>query len=266
MVDAGDFADLLAGHAVLVVLDDENDRAAALELRHAGEVVGLVGDAVVGGPVADQAGDDPPVLQLVTSHGRAGGDGIRPADDGVRAEVSGVEVGDVHPAAATVAVAQLLAEKLGHRAVDVLLDRAVEQAGLGAVGGRPDELAQVVVIGGEEGVVALGDGVSVAAVGRGDVIVVADRRHGADGDGFLAHRKMGRADELETRQRLELALLEGNDHLLEETDGEHRIEHVDRVRARDTATGGLIRERVRIGEHRNRLEGQLTGGEIWEHR
>ena len=67
---------------------------------------------------------------------RAGRDAHAAADDAVRAEDAGVDVGDVHRAALALAVAGRLAEQLGHH---------------------------------QRRVAALGDAVAVAAVGAGDV-------------------------------------------------------------------------------------------------
>ena len=156
---------------------------------------------------------------------------IRAADDGVGAEMPGVEVGDVHAAAAPAAVALFLAEQLGHGAVEVLLHGAVQHAlavahvVLGGV--LADELGQLrhVALLQREG--ALGDGVPVAAVGGGDVVIGIDGADGADRDGLLADGQMRRADELVVRQRLELLVLEPDDHLFEEADVQHVVQQLE---------------------------------------
>ena len=87
-------------------------------------------DHAVGvGAVAREAAHHLVVLLVAVGHRRAGRDRDGPADDGVRAEVAGREVPDVHAAAAPVAVAFVLAEQLGDHAVDVLLERGLQQRG-----------------------------------------------------------------------------------------------------------------------------------------
>src|SRR5215213_3444200 len=97
------------------------------------------------------------------------------ADDPVGAEHALVHVGDVHRAALAVAEPVTLAVDLGHHAVHVA---------------------------------ALGDGVAVAAVGGGDVVVGPEVRADAGGDGLLARVQVDEAGDLPGGELLVETLLE----------------------------------------------------------
>ena len=86
--------------------------------------------------------------------------GMPPADDAVGAEIAALDIGDVHRAAAAAAIAVFLAEELGEH-----------QLRIGA----------------------LGDAMAMAAMGRGDVVGLAQRHGGADRARLLADRQMHRA-------------------------------------------------------------------------
>jgi hypothetical protein len=109
-----------------------------------------------------------------------------PADNGVRAEVAGVRIRDVHRAALALAIAGFLAQQLREHAV-----------------GRR----------------ALGQAMAVAAVRAGDVVVAAEDFADAAGDGYLADIKMGKAG----HQRTGIKIV---DPLLEQADGHHLPVHV----------------------------------------
>ena len=130
-----------AGHAVVVVADEEDDRQAegavagimVGELRLGGEVQRFEHDAVGVGAVAGEAADHAVVAEVAGRQRRAGGDRHAAADDRVGAEVADREVGDVHRAAAAAAIAVVLAEQLADGAVDVFLERGLQEF-LAAVG------------------------------------------------------------------------------------------------------------------------------------
>ena len=109
--------------------------------------------ALVGGAVAEEADGHPAGAERLGGERRAAGQRDAAADDAVGAEHPFVDVGDVHRAALALADAGRLAHQLGHHAGDVD---------------------------------ALGDAVTVAAVGRGDEVVVGQVGADADRDGLLA--------------------------------------------------------------------------------
>ena len=138
---------------VLIVLADVDHRQFP-ERRH---VHRLVKQSLPERAVAEEADRDLIGAAHLDRHRRAGGDAGAAADDGIGAQVAGVLVGDVHGAAFAAAIAGFLAEQFGKHSVQRR---------------------------------ALGDTVAVAAVGAGDVIVLAQRFANADRDGFLADIEM----------------------------------------------------------------------------
>ncbi len=82
-------------------------------------------DAVVRGAITDDADADLPLAQALCGERRAGGNGAAATHDGVRAQVTKVEIGDVHAAAATATVAVFLAEQLRHGLIEVGLQGAL---------------------------------------------------------------------------------------------------------------------------------------------
>ena len=111
---------------------------------------------------------------------------VLPADDGVRAQVAGSRIGDVHRAALAFAIAHFLAEQFGEHQVH---RRAFRQA------------------------------MAVAAMRAGDVIVRAQRLANAHGDGFLTDIKMSQAG----HQRAGVQIV---DLLFEQADHHHAPVHV----------------------------------------
>ena len=143
-------------HRILVVLADEHDR----QLPDGGDVERLVERALVVGAVAEERDRDCAGLPLLGAERRADRDRQAAADDAVGAEIALGRLGDVHRAAAPLAIAGLAAEKFGEHRLQ-----------LGA----------------------LGDAMAVAAMGRGDAIGVAERHADADRRRLLPDRQMHRA-------------------------------------------------------------------------
>ena len=161
-------------HAELVVGDHEDDR----QLPEGGEVERLAERALVGGAVAEHAQRDLVEALVVGGERHAGGERQVAADDPVAAHEAVLEVEHVHRAAAAVRDAVLAAEQLGHHAV-----------GIGPAGQR----------------------VAVRAVGRDQVVLVAQRAAGADDRRLLADRQVQEAADLGLRVHLPRALLEAAD-------------------------------------------------------
>ena len=161
-------------HAELVVGDHEDDR----QLPQGGEVERLAERALVGGAVAEHADGHLVEALVVGGERHAGGQRQVAADDAVAAHEAVLEVEHVHRAAAAVRDALLAAEQLGHHAVGI----------------RP-----------------AGERVAVRAVGRDQVVVVAQRAAGADDRRLLADRQVQEAADLGLRVHLARALLEAAD-------------------------------------------------------
>ena len=165
------------GFGVAIVLEDEDRR----QVPDLGEVHALGGRALIGAAVADERDRDAAGLERLGGQ-RGAADQRRPAaDDAVRAHHALGQIGDVHRAALAAAKAVLAAEDLGHHRLDVA---------------------------------ALGDAVAVAAVGRGDVILVVQMQADADPGRLLAGIEM---DETRDVARRELLV----DGVLELADGAH---------------------------------------------
>ena len=148
--------------------------------------------ALVDGAVAEEAERDVGRLAKGCGQRRARGEAEAAADDAVGAQHAEREVGDVHRAAAAGAGAGRLAVELGHHRADAD---------------------------------ALGDGVAVAAVGRGDQVARFERGAAAGRHRFLADIGMGEAGHLARE-------VVGEDALLEEPDAHHRPVHRDQLVAR----------------------------------
>ena len=169
-------------HAVAVVLAHEDDRQLP-DRRH---VERLVEGALVVGAVAEEGDDDLAGLHALGGQGRADRDRDAAADDAVGAEIAHRDVGDVHRAAAALAVAGRLAEEFGEHPLHVR---------------------------------ALGDAVAVAAMRRGDLVLDRQRHADADRARFLADRQMHRAVDQAARVAVLRALLEAADQI-------HLAQHV----------------------------------------
>ena len=109
------------------------------------------------GAVAEKGDDNLAVLLLLGGKRRTDGDRNAAADDTVGAEIALGDVGNMHRAASALAVSGLLAEELCEHFRDFR---------------------------------ALGDTMAMAAMGRGDQVILAERQGNADRTGFLADRKM----------------------------------------------------------------------------
>ncbi len=115
MRSSGEAALDAQGHRVLVVLAHEQDR----QLPDGRHVERLVEDALLDGPVPEEAHGHPLFLALLEGPGRPAGYAHAAAHDAVGAEHPGSDVGDVHAAALAVAVSGRLAEQLGRHPVEV---------------------------------------------------------------------------------------------------------------------------------------------------
>ena len=145
---------------------------------------GLVDGAVAKDGHGDLAG----LVQLGTQ-GRTDGNRCTRTDDGIFAQQPDTEIGVVHRAALALAATGAPAQQLGHALLWV----------------QP-----------------LGDGLSVAAVGAGQVVVAAQWKDRADGGGFLADAGVQRAAQLTAEE-------EGDGLLLEAADQQHRAVHAAQV-------------------------------------
>ncbi len=137
------------GDAVVVVFEHEDHR----QLPDGGHVHAFVPVAGVAAGIAGEGHRHAVLAAHLEGQRRAHGQRDPGADDGQRAQAAGLEGGDVHRAAAALAVAGLLAQDLGHH---------------------------------PRGVGALGDVVAVAAVRAGDQVIGAQRHAHADAGRFLA--------------------------------------------------------------------------------
>ena len=160
----------------LVVLADEDDG----QLPRRREVHPLVHGALAGGAVAEVRDRD--LAGAAELRGQRGAAGVRDAgaDDPVAAEDVEREVGDVHRAAEALAVAGALAEHLGHHPAEVGAGR---------------------------------DQVAVRAVVADEVVRLAHRARGADGDRLLADAAVRGADDHALLEELGGAVLEAPDQL-----------------------------------------------------
>jgi hypothetical protein len=157
-----------------VVLAGEDHR----QVPDGAEVERLVERALVDGALAEEGDGDAVLLQVLARQAGTGGQRHARADDRVGAEDALAGVRDVHRAALAAAQPGGLGEELGHHAVEVG---------------------------------ALGEDVAVAAVGGGEVVVVAQRGAHAGGDRLLAERGVHEAGDLAVAVELGHPGFEGAD-------------------------------------------------------
>ena len=170
----GDPVDL-GGHTVAVVLNEPHHG----QLPCSGHVQGLVEAALVGGAVAEAANGHSTVTQDLGGQCASRGDGLAAAHDAVGAQmIHLLHVRNVHGAALALAVAGLFAEQLGHSQL---------------------------------GVSAPGNGVAVAAVGGGKVVLGADSGESAGLSSLLTDAQMDIACQHTLGEALGGLLLEGTD-------------------------------------------------------
>src|SRR5919197_1290295 len=181
---AGRRLEVMGVLVVLVVLADVDDR----ELPERRHVHDLVDEALPECALAEEPARDLVRAEPVRRERRPRRDPGRAADDGVRAEVSVLVVGDVHRTALAAAVAGFPSEQLREHAADVG---------------------------------ALREAVAVTAVRRRDPVVAAQCAADADGDGLLADVEVRQARHL--RAAVELVGV-----LLEQPDQRHPAVHVER--------------------------------------
>ncbi len=257
MPDAHDLLVRAVGHAVVVVLDEEDDRQA--EGAVAGEVVGplVLGRPVEGlqdhavrvGAIACEAADDGVALLVAARHRGARRDRHGAAADGVGTQVAGGEVADVHAATAAPAVALVLAEQLGDHLVQVLLERRVQECVAGRVTGRRRARAQLLVGHLAQGGVALRDRVAVPAVGAGHVVGDPQDGRRADGRRLLADGHVRRAAVVVAGEGLVAAAgAEADDHLLHLADRQHVVEQAEGARLVQRAYRDIGGQVTRVGE------------------
>ena len=233
--DAGHFVVGAARHPVMVVEDQENDRYPEAvipgefvgELNLRGEIQGLEHDSIGVGTVARETADHGSIAQVPAADRGPGCDGHAAADDGVGSQVADREVGDVHAAASSFAVAVFLAEEFGERAVDVVLQSLLEQfrprCGL-RVG---DALSELRFIHGPNGAAAARQTVAVAAVRAGDVVLEEQRAACPYGGGFLADRDMSRPPVFEIPDGFVRSGPELHDHFFHLASHEHVFQEID---------------------------------------
>src|SRR5271170_7829678 len=142
-------------HAVLIVLANKYYR----QLPNRGDVQGLVKGALVVGAVAEEGDRHRPGAALLGAERSADSDRNAAPDDAVRAEIAFAQVGDMHRAAAPVAIAGLSAEEFCIHASDIG---------------------------------AFGDAMTMTAMRRSDVVRIGQGRANADRRRLLANRKMHR--------------------------------------------------------------------------
>ena len=221
-----------AGHAVMIVADQEDDRQAERlavgvvigELILGGEVQQFEHDAVGVRAVAGETAHHSLVAKIAAGQGRAGGDRHAAANDRVGAEMADGKIGDVHRAAASATIAVVLAEQLTDCAIGVLLERRLEQF-LAAV--RPaagDPRSQLALAHQTQRDRALRQALAMPAVRAGDVVGDAQRRAGARRRSLLADRDMSRAAIVVVADRLVGAGTQLDDHLLEFAYRQHVFE------------------------------------------
>ena len=160
----------VGGDAVEVVLDEEDDG----QVVEGGHVEGFVGRAVLHRAVAEEG--DGEVAALPQLLGQRVAHRLRrvAADDGVGAEHAGLVPAHVHGAAAPAAIAWREPHDLGHGAAHHLLHRLGPAATERVVAERHRVVEE------------LGEELVVGAVGGVDLVVVGQRRHGADRATLLA--------------------------------------------------------------------------------
>ena len=203
-------------HPIAVVLTDVDDRQAAEE--GGAHVQRLVEGAGIRGAFAEEAKDDAVRPLQVLRQRAAGRDRDVPRHNAGRAQVSPLDVGDVHRAAPPPAVAGRRAEQLGHHCVPVRLP--------------------LLLIAGHQ--VTHGAAVPVPAVGAGNQVARRDRRDRADRDPLLARGEVrGAADRQGAQQSV--------DRVLEVADLTHPPQHLGQlffgIAARAQRIGDLLGQR-----------------------
>ncbi len=176
-------------HGVSVVLADPDHR----QLPERGEVHRLVELALGDRAVAEVAHADLIATLVVDGEPDAGGQGKMGADDGVAAEEVHTLVEQMHRAALTLAQAVAAAEQLGH---------------------------------GPAWVAALGQAVTVLAIGRDRIVITSQHRRGAGGNGFLTDGEVEESTDLAQGVRFGRFLLEAADqhHVGEQAAGQLGID------------------------------------------
>ena len=144
------------GLGVTVVLADEHHR----QFPDGRQVQGFGGGALVGTSVTEEAGGGLARTPDTAREPGAAGQWRTATDDAVGTEHAAIDIGDVHRAALALAATGRFAADLGHHPVDLH---------------------------------ALGNAVSVAAVGAGDEVVVVQVGAHPDGDRFFSGVEMNEA-------------------------------------------------------------------------
>ena len=179
--------------------------------------------ALVVGAVAEERDGDRAVAAPLGAERGADGDRQAAADDAVGAEVAARGIGDVHRAAAPLAIAGFLAEEFGEHRLQVG---------------------------------ALGDAMAMAAVGRGDSVGVGQRHADPDRRRLLPDREMHGA----VGQPAHIRVF---GRFLEAADAVHAPQGIERVGRREPEIDGRAMGDVRMrGAGAVRHEGVLLGGEV----
>ncbi len=237
VLDSHDFAIGPMRHAIVIVAHQEddgqtafpNDRQMIGELRLGREIQRLQHHAVGKSAVPGKTTNHAVPVQVAVGQSRARGDGHPAADDGIGAQVTDREIGDVHRAAAPAAVSVVFAEQLPHCAIKVLFDGGLDQfVALGGVtlGHTPTQLLLAHLA---DGYRPFGEAFPVAAMGAGDVVGPLQRRARAGRRAFLARGNMGRAAIVEAPKWFVSAGTQLHDHLLEFPDDQHVLQQGHRL-------------------------------------
>jgi hypothetical protein len=190
--------------AVEIVLADEDDR----QLPDRGEVERLVKGAFVVRAVAEERHRHRAGPPLLGAQRGADRDRQPAANDAIRAEIALGRVGDVHRAAASLAISAFAPEELGEHRLEFS---------------------------------PFGDAMTVAAMGRGDPVGVAERHARSDRRRLLSDRQVHRAVTQAADIRVFRRLLETADamHAPERAEDVFHAQTVINFRTRDTEARGL---------------------------
>ena len=235
-----------------------------LELGHGREVHRLVGDPVVHRPVPHAAHHHPLLLQQLHRQRGSRGDPHAPAHDRVGPQVAHPEVGNVHPPAPALAVPGLLAQKLGDRAVDVVVVGrhayiAVLLQGKLVFLRVLHELPQGRLVHLQQGVQPLVHAVPVAPVGAGDVVLPPEHRHRPHRGGLLPHAQVRGPPVLVARIRHEALHLQVAHHVLHVALQQHRPVQPQRLLPPDQPSLQLLAQRRGVAKQRDFRHLQLAG-------